>query len=825
MANDDKPIVLITGIAGDIGSALGGALKRDYRVVGLDRQAPRSGDADYAFLKADLTDDASVAAALREVAQEHGRRIASVVHLAAYFDFSGEDNPLYRELNVEGTRRLLEALRTLEVEQFIYAGTMLVHAPVKPGERIDETAPIAPKWVYPKSKAAAEEVIVQSQSPFPYVLLHLAGVYDDRSVVPTVAQQIARIYERDLQSHLYAGDLAAGQAMLHKTDMVDAFVRCIDRRDRLPPALTLLVGESEGVGYQALQKEIGELVHGKHGWRTLEVPGPVAKLGAWAGVKAEPLIPDAIDQGRKPFIRPFMIEMASDHYALDTARARDLLGWMPRHDIRDTLPSIIDALKRDPLAWYEAHKIVPPPWLRTAGETVEDPEALRTRDQREYRKVHDRNVWAPFATAALGTWLVSSPMTMGYADTMLAGSDIASGLALLVLGLLSISPGMALLRYVSATIGLWLLFAPLAFWTESAAAYLNGTLVGALVIGFALLVRPAPGVDPVARQTGPSIPIGWSYSPSRWTQRFPIILLAFVGLYLSRYMAAYQLGHIDAVWEPFFMGSATDPKNGTEEIITSSVSEAWPVPDAGLGALVYVLEILTGMLGSSRRWRTMPWVVVAFGVMIVPLGVVSITFIVIQPIVLGTWCTLCLIAAAAMLLQIPYALDELVATGQFLLRRKRAGKSLLRVFFTGDTDEGEPKARQPEFARPARQVVGDFFRGGIGLPWNLALCVVIGTWLMFTRITLGSEGSMADADHLIGALVVTTSVSALANVGRPLRLFNVLLGLALLAAPFVFEATFLQMAAGMVAGIALVLLSLPRGKVGSHYGSWDRFIV
>ena len=70
------------------------------------------------------------------------------------------------------------------------------------------------------------------------------------------------------------------------------------------------------------------------------------------------------------------------------------------------------------------------------------------------------------------------------------------------------------------------------------------------------------------------------------------------------------------------------------------------------------------------------------------IGIVSITFIVIQPILLGTWCTLCLIAAAAMVIQIPYSVDELVATGQFLARRHKAGRPVLRIFFTGDTDEG-----------------------------------------------------------------------------------------------------------------------------------------
>ncbi|HSM10052.1 MAG TPA: hypothetical protein VK827_00575, partial [Lysobacter sp.] len=129
------------------------------------------------------------------------------------------------------------------------------------------------------------------------------------------------------------------------------------------------------------------------------------------------------------------------------------------------------------------------------------------------------------------------------------------------------------------------------------------------------------------------------------------------------------------------------------------------------------------------------------------------------------------------------------------------------------------------FARPPREVLRDFFGGGIGLPWNLLLCIAIGTWLMFTRLTLGASGAMADADHLIGALVVTATVSALANVGRALRFVNVLLGIALVVAPFVFEASTTQSLAGIVAGLALVALSLPRGKVRSHYGGWDRMIV
>jgi nucleoside-diphosphate-sugar epimerase len=821
MDTQAKPIVVITGAAGAIGSAIARALEPDYTVVGFDLEG---GEAPVDCIAIDLTSGDSVELAFRKFRERYGARIACVVHLAAFFDFTGEDSPLYDKVNVEGTRRLLRALQDFEVGQFVYSGTMLVHAPAEPGERIDEQAPIAPKWAYPESKAAAEAVIREEHGAIPYVLLHLAGLYDDSTAVPTLAQQIARIYERDVKSHLYAGDPRTGQAFVHKDDMIDAFRRAIDRRERLPDNVTILVGEPDALSYGKLQEMIGGLIHGEDEWATITVPKTLARVGARLEELSEPVVPDAIDQGEKPFIRPFMVDMADDHYALDITRARDLLGWRPVRSLGATLPKIVQALKDDPIGWHQANGITPPPWLETAAQEVEDPEALRADQEHHYRALHRRNLWAHFAHVGLGTWLIAAPATLGYQADALVWSDVLSGLALMVLAFVSLSWRFPVARWACAGVGLWLLFAPLLFWAPTAAAYLNDTLVGALVIGFSVATRPAHGVDPVARATGPTIPPGWDFSPSSWFQRMPIIILAFVGLYVSRYLAAYQLGHIDGVWEPFFAGGPA-PENGTEEIITSSVSEAWPVSDAGVGAVTYLLEILTGLIGSARRWRTMPWLVVLYGIMIVPLGAVSITFLVIQPIIIGTWCTLCLIAAAAMLLQIPYSLDELVATGQFLWRRKQAGHGLMRLFFVGDTDDGETEVVEDDFEQRPGGIVNEMLSGGVSMPWNLAVCLLIGVWLMFTRVTLGSDGGLANADHLIGALVLTFTVSAFAEIARPLRFLNMGFGLALLITPFAYGAPWLATLTYLLCGVGLIALSIRRGPVRNRYGSWSQLIV
>ena len=825
--SDPRPIVLITGATGNLGRSLGAALGPDYRIVGLDLKTEGAG---FPVFEADFTSDASVELALRKFRDAFGSRIASVIHLVAYFDFTGEDNPLYQSVNVEGTRRLLRALQDFEVEQFVYSSTMLVHAPCRPGERIDEQQPIEPRWAYPKSKAAAEAVIRAEHKRIPYVVLRLAGVYDERSMVPTMAQQMARIYERDFQSYFYSGSTLVGQAMLHRDDMLDAFRRAVDRRAVLPPDAEILIGESDAMGYEALQDELGSLIHGVDEWPTLRVPKPIAAAGAWAHGKLEPVIPDAIDSGEAPFIKPFMVAMADDHYALDIRRARDLLGWEPRHQLKDELPRLVAALKSDPAGWYETNGVTPPAWVGDAEDLGKNPEKLRVRHDAQVRAEHRANRWAHFVNIGLGTWLITQPLLINVAEPLLRWSEMVLGAMLMLFAALALSWRAQWTRWVCAGIGALVMGVPFLFSTANAAAYLSDTLVGALIFGFAVCTKPDPGPSAVAARTGPDVPPGWSYNPSEWTQRLPIIVLAIVGLYVSRYLAAYQLGYIPGVWDPFFAAaSPLDPRNGTEDIITSWVSKAWPVSDAAVGGYTYVLEILTGIAGSRLRWRTMPWLVVLFGLMIAPLGITSIFFIIIQPVVIGTWSIIALIGAAAVLIQIPYSLDELLATLQFLRRRAQADQNWLRIFFVGDTDE-VPKTRSveantDEFDQSPGAVFKAAIIGGVSLPWNQALAALIGLSLLFTPITLGADGSLANAHHVIGSLVLTVVSIAAAEVARPMRYLNVPLGVVLMAAPFMFGASMVATVVSMVLGAGLVVLSIRRGPIRERYGNWNRLII
>ncbi len=173
---------------------------------------------------------------------------------------------------------------------------------------------------------------------------------------------------------------------------------------------------------------------------------------------------------------------------------------------------------------------------------------------------------------------------------------------------------------------------------------------------------------------GDEIPPGWDYNPASWSERIPIIALAVVGFLIATYLSLYQFRILTTVWEPFF-------GNGSIRVLNSPVSHMLPIPDAALGALGYLADAVGGAVGGRRRWKTMPWIVVFFGLAVGPLGMVSIMLVIFQPVLFDAWCTLCLATAFISVVMIGPSMDEVLASLQYLKRAKASGKSLWRAFW------------------------------------------------------------------------------------------------------------------------------------------------
>lgn len=454
---------------------------------------------------------------------------------------------------------------------------------------------------------------------------------------------------------------------------------------------------------------------------------------------------------------------------------------------------------------------------------------------------HQQTLWIYWLVILLGFWVLMSPLTFDYGKNpflpsggrsvwlsldarvlAMEWSDMLSGLLLIVFGYRSLTPNRPVSVWICCFVGIWLSMAPLVFWSPSALAYMNDTLVGALVMGLTVLIPGMPNMV-MYMEMGAEVPPGWTYNPSSWPQRWIMIVTGFLGWMVSRYLSAFQLGYLDTVWDPFFGDSSL-------AVLNSSLSHAMPVSDAGLGSLAYTFEFLMGFMGSAARWRTMPWMVTFFGILVIPLGLVHIFLVISQPVLVGAWCFLCIVPAAIMLPMLPLEGDEVIAMFQFMKKARQRGENLWKIFWFGGTlgamDHDE---RSPELVKfpDEKNAVFQASIWGMSFPWTLTLSMLLGIGLMFAPDLFGApiQTPSASVNHLGGALVVVVSVISMGEVFRIGRYLNVLLGVGIAASIWFTSYPSIGLAlTSTLVGTLIAALAWPKGIQQEHYGGWDDYV-
>lgn len=144
----------------------------------------------------------------------------------------------------------------------------------------------------------------------------------------------------------------------------------------------------------------------------------------------------------------------------------------------------------------------------------------------------------------------------------------------------------------------------------------------------------------------------------------PILAFAVAGFCIASYLAAFQLGAVRNVWEPFF-------GDGSRKVLHSFISQMLPVPDATLGAAGYLTELIAGSIGGGKRWRTMPWLVMVYGVFVAAVAGSALVLAFLQAAVIHAGCTLCLCSAALSLLIAWLSRREIFAAAQTIYEKRK----------------------------------------------------------------------------------------------------------------------------------------------------------
>ena len=161
----EKPVVVVTGIAGNLGSRLL-PLLGDFSVIGVDLSPPQT-DLPLQFEHLDLGQESSTRAFYELL---HETRPVSVIHLAFVIDAVRTgvlDTERMWQINVAGTARVMEGVteanRTADtpIRQFIFPSSVSVYGPSLPAPATEESVLAAHTLPYAVHKKQSDEVVQQ----------------------------------------------------------------------------------------------------------------------------------------------------------------------------------------------------------------------------------------------------------------------------------------------------------------------------------------------------------------------------------------------------------------------------------------------------------------------------------------------------------------------------------------------------------------------------------------------------------------------------------------------------------------------------------------
>ena len=324
--NDE--IYLVTGAGGFVGCFMVRCLvAHGVRVRAMVRDLSRVRERvdGVEYVEADLTDMDS----LRSVVEG----VSGVYHIAALFREAGHPDSMFTEVNLEGTRRMLDASIEAGVSRFIHCSTVgvLGHVAQAPA---DEDTPYNPGDIYQRTKMEGEQLALRyfRDGKIDGVVIRPAMIYgpgDTRTL--KLFRMIAK------KRFFYVGK---GQALVHwidVRDLVEAFYLAMQAAHERTGSIYIISGE------RALPlKEMADLIARNLGvsppWLHLPVK-PMQALGSLCEWVCKPL------KIEPPIFRRRVDFFTKDRH-FDSRKAREELGFKPARTFDEEIADIIQHYKR-----------------------------------------------------------------------------------------------------------------------------------------------------------------------------------------------------------------------------------------------------------------------------------------------------------------------------------------------------------------------------------------------------------------------------------------------------------------------------------------------
>ena len=337
----EKPVALITGVAGQDGAYLAEyLLRKGYIVHGVKRRAssfntsridhlyqdPHDPDTRFILHYGDLTDTTTLIRLLQETSPHEIYNLAAQSHVQVSFD-----NPEYTaNADALGTLRLLEAIRILGLvkrSRFYQASTSEMFGKAKTIPQNEET-PFYPRSPYGVAKLYAYWITVNYREAYGIfaangiLFNHESPIRGETFATRKVTRAVAAIHH-GLQDHLYIGNLDAKRDWGHARDYVDGMWRILQHPE--PDDFVLATGETHSV------RELVEVAFGNIG-RTIAWEGEGRNEVGRDAASGKVLV--SIDPR---YFRPTEVDLLLG----DPRKAKEKLGWTHTTGFKDMIAEMV----------------------------------------------------------------------------------------------------------------------------------------------------------------------------------------------------------------------------------------------------------------------------------------------------------------------------------------------------------------------------------------------------------------------------------------------------------------------------------------------------
>jgi nucleoside-diphosphate-sugar epimerase len=317
--------VVVVGATGNVGTSVLRALADDPEVesvLGLARRVPR--------MHFPKTEWGQVDVARSEGLAERFAGADAVVHLAWLIQ-PGRDLEVLHAVNVEGSRRVFQAAVDAGVPALVYASSVGAYAPGPKDRAVDESWPTTgiETSTYSRHKAEVERILdrVEEEAPSLRAVRLRPGLIFKRDA----ASEIRRLFAGPfLPSPLVRPGLIP--VVPDEPRLVFQAVHSLDVGEAYRLAVK---GDARGAFNIAADPVLDpERLASMLGARRVRVPGRALRAGAAATWRLR-LQPS----------EPGWVDMALNVPVMDCTRAREELGWRPRHTSVEALRELLEGIR------------------------------------------------------------------------------------------------------------------------------------------------------------------------------------------------------------------------------------------------------------------------------------------------------------------------------------------------------------------------------------------------------------------------------------------------------------------------------------------------